>query len=193
MESVMTLTRPICLPLVVISAVFLATGCRVSRFDSLRLAGIEVVDPTRENIPMALSTWSPAGRLVKLSFVTSTNVRATVRTLNLHLRADAYFCGNRAHKLEMLQVLFDADGVIAENPEPSQDGSKVWLYIAEKSGPGRDIETGALSIPPYNLVTQPKNVCVQLHGRNMALEGFSSNVVTIAFDEIARALATTPH
>jgi hypothetical protein len=169
----------------------LISGCNVARVNDLRLASIEVVDRTRQVIPPELAEWHPEGRLVKLSFTTRTNVRNVVREFGLHVRADAYFCANQAHELAKLQILFDRDGAIAENSQPSSsaDGTELWLYAAERSVARKDIETGKLSIPPYDLVQQPGNVCVQLHGRNMALEGFSSNVVTIAADGLTKALA----
>jgi hypothetical protein len=177
-----------------VSVALLNAGCRVPGVDDLRPAGIEVVDPATEAMPPELSGWSSPGRLVKLSFFTKTNVRDVAKKFNLHLRAEAYFCGNRAHELAKLQVLFDGDGVITESPEASRrpESSQVWFYIAEKSGPGKDIESGTFSIPPYDLVAQPKDVCVQLHGRNMALEGFSSNVATITSTQLTRALAQDP-
>lgn len=169
----------------------LISGCNVARVNDLRLVDIEIVDRTREVIPAELAEWHPEGRLVKLSFTTRTNVRKVARNFDLHVRADAYFCANQAHELAKLQILFDRDGAITENSQPSgrANGIELWFYVAERSEARKDIETGKLSIPPYDLVQQPRNVCVQLHGRNMALEGFSSNIVTVAADEMTKALA----
>jgi hypothetical protein len=175
-------------PAVVLCLLF---GCDVAKVNDLRLSKIEVVDPRREALPAELAGWSPQGRLVKLSFTTKTNIRDVARKFRLHLLADAYFCGNQKHELAKLQVLFDRDGAFAENPLPSSSsgGSEIWFYAAERSEPRKDIETGRMSIPSYDLVQQPREVCVRLHGHNMALEGFSSNIVNIASEKLSSALA----
>lgn len=169
----------------------LNSGCNFARVNDLSLVGVEIVDPAQQAVPPELSEWNAQGRLVKFSFHTKTNVRNVARTLGLHLRADVYFCPNQAHEVAKLQILFDRDGAITENPQPSSsvNGTEFWFYAAERSQARKDIETGKLSIPPYDLVKKSRSICVQLHGRNMAMEGFSSNLVNVAADRVTKALS----
>lgn len=169
---------------------FLACGCNFIKVNNVQLASIEVVDGSRQDVPGELGQWNPEGRLVKLTLRTETNIRNVARDLGLHVRVDAYSCGNQDHVLDMLDLVFDRDGVIGDNPSASSnpDGSAVWIYVSERSGPRRDIETGKTSIPSYDLAHRPADLCIRLHGRNMALEGFSSNIVRVPSEILEDAL-----
>lgn len=163
-------------------------GCTVASVNDLRLREIEVVDPSVQSVPVELESWAPKGRLLRIVLVTGLNVRDTAKRYNLYVRADAYSCVGRKHELAKLEILFDADGVIGEELAPSRSagGSELWFYVVEKSDPRKNIETGLFSVPAYDLVQHPHDICVQLHARNMALQGFSSNVVRIHGHELAR-------
>lgn len=172
------------------TALFLTCGCNFTKVNNVRLAGVEVVDGSRQVLPDELGQWNPGGRLVKLTFWTEKNIRNVARDLGLHVRVDAYSCGNRDHVLEMLDLLFDHDGAIGDNPTSSSnpDESAVWIYVSERSGPRRDIETGKITIPSYDLAHGKVDLCIRLHGRNMALEGFSSNIVRVPSEALEVAL-----
>jgi hypothetical protein len=143
-------------------------------------------------IPAELEGWKPQGRFVRLQFVTSTNVRDIARELELHVGAHAYLCDSKSHQLEMLRVVFDDDGAINDSPIPSSrsDGSQIWFFITEAASARKDINTGELSIPPYDLRKGQQDVCVSIRGRSMSLVGFSSNVVRIDSETMKKALAT---
>jgi hypothetical protein len=118
------------------------------------------------------------------------NIRTIARDKELNVRADVYFCGNKAHVLSKLRYVFDSEGLLGHNPAPAKlgDGSSIYLYAAEGAEAARDIESGERSIPAYDLSRDARDVCVQLHGYNMALEGFSSNVAVARKQAIQEAL-----
>jgi hypothetical protein len=164
------------------------TACG-SDVDDLRAVRIEVVSE-RESLPSELRDWPFPGRIVRIELSTSQNIRTIARDKELNLRSDVYFCGDKAHVLSKLRYVFDSEGVLGHNPAPAQsgEGSSIYLYVAERAEAARDIESGERSIPAYDLSGDARDVCVQLHGYNMALEGFSSNVAMVKRQTIDEAL-----
>ena len=163
------------------------TACG-TEVDDLRFVRIEVVG-ARELLPSELRDWPLPGRIVRIEFRTSQNIRTIARDKELNVRADVYFCGNKAHVLSKLRYVFDSEGFLGHMPAPAQsgDGSSIYLYVAEGAEARRDIESGERSIPAYDLSRDARDVCVQLHGYNMALEGFSSNVAVARKQAIEEA------
>jgi hypothetical protein len=164
------------------------------RVDDVRFAGIDIVVLQDEHLLAEVEKWRPQGRLLKLVFTTSTEVRELAQRYELNVRADVYQCGNRDHLVAKVPHVFDQQGAIrtAAPKKSSPSSGRLWIYIVDKWELRTDIETGKATIPAYDLASNPVDICVQLHGYNMARQGFSSNVITISGDQFSKVLTSTP-
>lgn len=173
--------------LVALAVTCAVAGCKVARVDDVHLIGIDLVKPQEERALADVEKWSSQGPLLKLMFAIKSDVRGLARQYDLNVRVEAYQCDNRGHLLAWLPHVFDQQGAISAYVSQSSrtSSSEVWIYVAEKAGQRKDIETGE-AIPAYDLASQPVDICVQLHGFNMARQGFSSNVIVIPADQSKR-------
>jgi hypothetical protein len=164
----------------------LLAGCNVARVN-VQLEAIEVFDTTPDAVLKDMWGWKPDGKVVKLLLSSNQNIRALSNRYGLQVMVDAYSCSNRALELRYLSRLFDDEGLITQDAAPKAVPSGPYrfsFYFGDRSSRQAANEQK----PAYDLVQDPINVCLRLSARNMALQGFTSNVVTVPAEKLAEML-----
>jgi hypothetical protein len=132
-------------------------------------------------LPEEVKSWSLGEKVIEFSILTSKNLRELGWRERFNFSVLAYFCENKKQEIAVLQMVFDEGGQLKYGAMPIEHESNVVrVYARAVAATRRDIETGKLSIPPYDLTTGPnKKICIQLHGGNMGYERFDSNVFSV--------------
>jgi hypothetical protein len=175
-----------CCQLTLVVALTLLAGCSVARVN-LRLEAIEVFDSTPDAVLKDMWGWKPDGKVVKLLLSSDQSIRELSSRYGLHVHVDAYSCSNPALELAYMNRLFDDEGPITQEAPPKAVHSGQYrfsFYFADRSSRKAANEQK----PTYDLVQDPMNVCLRLSARNMGLQGFTSNVVSVQAERLAEML-----
>jgi hypothetical protein len=127
-----------------------------------------------------LKGWLANRTTVRIELETAISIRDVASKYGLNVRADVRYCHSSA-ELTSWRYVYDEHGPISSGNRGAgvSEPTKLWLYVSEREGVRRNLRTGEMSVPGYDLHGDRKDVCVRVHARNMALEGFSSNEVVI--------------
>ena len=81
--------------------------------------------------------------------------------------------------------VFDEYGLIdGTNHKQSPASNTVYVYFATREGERKNVELGKKPFPAYDLGSMARvDLCLQIKGRNMAMQGFTSNTFKFALTE----------
>jgi hypothetical protein len=165
------------------------TSCCAAGSVKLEVTSLEVVPRTDQSVTGEFEGWrSQPGRLVRVVLSSNKNLRKLRNARGLNVFFQAWRCSIPKERLSYLGLVYDSAGEIGErNVAPILESNRVWLYIAE-SGPSWRGNSSHDRAEPYDLRTGRDDVCVRIRGRNMVLQGFTSNVVRLPAKELVAKL-----
>jgi hypothetical protein len=147
---------------------------------NIKLIGARVEVVSLETKPAEYKgAWPQESALMRVELQTSRNLRAIADAHELNVGIYAFLCDNRRHQLSAMPYLFDEAGRIDAYHGPG-DGSKViWFYLAQNSLARSDV-AGGPDFPAYDLRTDPRDLCIGVHGGNMLGQTIRSNRLRVS-------------
>lgn len=174
----------------VVATALLVAGCVMPSLENISLVRVERttgIEPLRWKVLPELQQKEPQ---LRVEMDTRKNVRELARRNELHVSADAFFCGNRDQHLVVYPAVFDRDGNISDSPAQASDpaDTHAWIYIAASSTGGHGGLNSADKSVSYDLAKNARDVCVEIRGGSMTLRSLKAPLVSVPAATVRDAL-----
>jgi hypothetical protein len=147
---------------------------------NIKLLGARIEQVPIEAKPAEFKgSWPQDSALLRVELQTSRNLRAIADAHELNVGVDAFLCDNRRHVLSAMPYLFDEVGRVDANHGPGNGSKTIWFYLAQESKPRGDTERGP-DFPAYDLRTDVRDMCIEVHGGSMLGQTMRSNRLRVS-------------
>lgn len=185
-------------------------GCSLTHEVEIRKYSIEHVQRSNigsiigEDVNLPLIKNLKSDDFIVFRFESNEDLLSLAKKMGANLSSDAYFCEKPKQQvlLGMPDIYSDSKNVMTlkiqdgERHKNDEESHQAWYryevvlfasWEADREAPRQHSETEKTYYLKYDLIKEPKDICVSISGGNM-VQMIKSNTLTITAEEIRRVL-----